>query len=39
MMHLNNLKKQSVECWALHALNHHSFNYIAKGEGLSDSDY
>ncbi len=28
-----------VECWTLHSLNCHRFNYVAKGEGLSDSDY
>lgn len=32
-------KKLRVEYWTLHSLNCHSFNYIAKGEGLSDSDY
>ncbi len=28
-----------MECWTLHALNCHSFNYVTKGVGLSDSDY
>ncbi len=32
-------KKLSVEFFTLNALNCRSFNYIAKGEGLSDSDY
>jgi len=27
------------ECWTLHALNCHSFSYVAEREEHSDSDY
>ncbi len=37
MMHLNNRK--NVECWTRDALNCRRVNYVAKGEGLADSEY
>ncbi len=36
MMHLNNRK---TKCGMLDILMFNIFNYVAKGEGLSDSDY
>ncbi len=34
---LNNRK--NVECWTRDALNCRRVNYVAKGEGLADSEY